>query len=172
MASQETALPEDFMPNEPDRRRSDSASRVIAAPVAKIYAAFSDAAALMQWLPPSNMSGHALEYDFRPGGHYRIELLYAEQDSGGQGKTTGRSDITNGTFLELVPDRRIRQSVVFESGDPAFSGEMTMTWLFESAPGGTTVTVTADNVPRGISPADHQAGLNSSLDNLAKFVER
>ncbi len=33
------------------------------------------------------------------------------------------------------------------------------------------VTVTAENVPNGISRADHDAGLRSSLDNLAGFVE-
>ena len=49
---------------------------------------------------------------------------------------------------------------------------MTMTWAFDSAHGGTTVTVTADNVPSGITKADHDAGLRSSLENLAAFVER
>ena len=34
------------------------------------------------------------------------------------------------------------------------------------------VTVTADNVPSGISKADHDIGLKSSLDHLARFVER
>jgi hypothetical protein len=34
------------------------------------------------------------------------------------------------------------------------------------------VTVTADNVPSGISKADHDRALRSSLDNLAGFVER
>ncbi len=88
------------------------------------------------------------------------------------GKTTGGSDITLGRFVELVPGRRIVQSVEFESSDRAYSGEMTMTWSFEPAPEGAMVTVTADNVPGGISKADHDAGLRSSLDNLARFVER
>lgn len=44
-----------------------------------------------------------------------------------------RVDVTNGQFVERVPGRRIMQSVEFESSDPAFAGEMTMTWLFESA---------------------------------------
>ncbi len=34
------------------------------------------------------------------------------------------------------------------------------------------VTVTADNVPNGISKADHDAGMRSSLENLTAFVER
>ena len=126
----------------------------------------------MQWLPPSGMSGRALEYDFRDGGRYRIELRYEGGMATMSGKTTGGTDITRGRFVELVPGRRIVQSVEFESSDQAFSGEMTMTWSFEPAPEGAMVTVTADNVPSGISKADHDAGLRSSLDNLARFVER
>lgn len=125
----------------------------------------------MQWLPPAGMTGRGLEYDFRGGGRYRIELRYADETSA-PGKTTGGTDITRGRFVELVPGRRIVQSVEFESSDPAFAGEMTMTWSFEAAPGGALVTVTADNVPSGIRKADHDAGLRSSLDNLAGFFER
>jgi uncharacterized protein YndB with AHSA1/START domain len=145
---------------------------VIGASPATMFDAFVSAASLMKWLPPSGMSGRALEYDFREGGSYRIELRYDAGTSSGSGKTTDRSDITSGHFLELVPGRRIKQSVAFESSDPAFAGEMTMTWSFEAAPGGTRATVTADNVPSGISQADHDAGLRSSLDQLARFVER
>jgi uncharacterized protein YndB with AHSA1/START domain len=154
------------------RRRSDAATRVIGASPDTIYHAFTNAASLMQWLPPSGMIGRALEYDFREGGRYRIELRYDEKMSTESGKTTERTDITNGRFLELLPGQRITQSVEFESSDPAFAEEMTMTWSFDTAPGGTTVTVTADNVPNGISKADHDAGLRSSLENLAAFVKR
>ena len=88
------------------------------------------------------------------------------------GKTTDRTDITHGRFLELLPGRRITQSVEFESSDQAFANEMIMTWSFDTARESTTVTVTADNVPNGISKADHDAGLRSSLENLAACVER
>ena len=112
-----------------------------------------------------------LEYDFREGGRYRIELRYDEKMSTRSGKTTDRTDITNGRFLELLPGRRIKPSVTFKSSDPAFADEMTMTWSFDTAPDGTTVTITADNVPHGISKSDHDAGLRSSLEKLAAFVE-
>ena len=62
------------------------------------------------------------------------------------------------------------QSATFKSSDPAFAGEMIITWSLAAAPGGTDVTVTADNVPAGISAEDHAAGLASSLENLAKFL--
>jgi len=118
------------------------------------------------------MSGRALEYDFREGGRYRIELRYDGKRATASAKTTDQTDITHGRFLELRPGRAITQSVEFESSDPTFAGEMTMTWSFEAEAHGTLVTVTADHVPPGISKADHGAGLRSSLENLATFVER
>jgi uncharacterized protein YndB with AHSA1/START domain len=153
-----------------NHRRSDTATRVIAALPDTIYRAFASATSLMKWLPPSGMTGRALEYDFSEGGRYRIELQYEKRRRSVSGKTTNSSDITNGHFLELVPGRRIKQSVEFESSDPAFAGTMTMTWTFEPTQEGTTVTVAADNVPDGISKADHAAGLRSSIENLAGFV--
>jgi hypothetical protein len=48
---------------------------------------------------------------------------------------------------------------------------MTITWTFTPADGGTEVTVVAEDVPDGISQADHDAGLRSSLENLAALVE-
>jgi hypothetical protein len=47
---------------------------------------------------------------------------------------------------------------------------MIMTWSFEAAGAGTRVTITAENVPPGISQADHDAGLRSSLENLARYL--
>jgi uncharacterized protein YndB with AHSA1/START domain len=116
------------------------------------------------------MTGSALEYDFREGGRYRIALRYDEAAPADAGKTEGRTDVSAGRFLALEPGRRIVQSVEFQSTDAAFAGEMVMTWSFEPTAAGTKVTITAENVPAGISQADHNEGLRSSLENLARFV--
>ena len=150
--------------------RIDTASLVVAARADEVYRAFSDPHALVAWLPPGDMKGRVLDYDFREGGRYRIELTYSGDTPAEVGKTTGRTDVTTGRFLSLEPGKQIVQSVEFESADASFSGEMTMTWSFEALPSGTRVTVTAENVPRGISQADHDAGLRSSLENLARFL--
>ena len=150
--------------------RTDRATKVILASAEQLYAAFADGDTLMQWLPPPNMTGRALVYEFREGGRYRIELRYR---SGGQGagKTTGDSDISIGRFVDLVPNRRIRQTVAFETDDGALARGMRMTWTFEPQLEATEVIVTADNVPAAIGREDHVEGLVASRENLARFVE-
>ena len=151
--------------------RTDRASLVIASMPDAIYAAFADPAALMMWLPPGTMTGRVLEYDFREGGRYRIALTYDDNAVPGTvGKTTERTDVSAGRFLSLKPGKSIVQSVEFESEDAAFAGEMIMTWLFEPTTAGTKVTITAESVPPGINQDDHDAGLRSSLENLANFL--
>lgn len=151
--------------------RTDTATRLIHASPDSVYRAFADAQALMAWLPPTGMSGRALLFEFWEGGRYRIELALEGEGHEASGKTTERTDITSGRFLELVPGERIVQTVEFESADPAFAGTMVMTWSLDPVSEGTRVTVAAQNVPSGISADDHAAGLASSLENLARFVE-
>jgi uncharacterized protein YndB with AHSA1/START domain len=150
-------------------RRTDSATRIVHAAPEAVYAAFAEGRRLMAWLPPAGMTGRALDYAFEEGGSYGIELRY--RDDRASGKTTRGTDVTRGRFVELVPGRRIRQTVIFDSDRAEFAGEMVMTWTFDPAPEGTSVTVTAENVPPGITEADHRAGMTSSLENLARFVE-
>jgi uncharacterized protein YndB with AHSA1/START domain len=151
--------------------RVDSASRVIKAPPADIYRAYVDPNALVRWLPPTGMKGRIETFDPRDGGEYRLVLTYVDANQSATGKTTRDADVVHGRFLELVPDRRIVQSVRFESADPSFAGEMKLTWNLNPAPEGTTVVIIAENVPDGIMRADHEAGFAATLDNLAAFVE-
>jgi uncharacterized protein YndB with AHSA1/START domain len=80
--------------------------------------------------------------------------------------------VSTGRFVALERGKRIVQTVEFDSEDPAFAGEMTMTWSFEPTATGTNVTVSAEHVPTGISKADHDEGLRSSLANLARYLTR
>jgi uncharacterized protein YndB with AHSA1/START domain len=152
--------------------RTDTAYRVIDAPLERVFAALVDREALAAWLPPRGMTARFERFDARPGGSYRLVLTYLDA-SGSRGKATVDSDIVEARFLDIVPDVRVVQAVDFESGDAAFAGTMTMTWEVTAVDGRTTrLDITADDVPDGISPEDHAVGLASSLANLAAYVER
>ena len=140
-------------------KRVDTASRVIHASSSTIYQSFETAHAMESWLPPQGMAGTMLEFAFREGGAYRLRLTYTEAQH------TVR-------FVKLLPHQRIEQAVTFKSDDPAFAGEMRITWTLEPGQGATLVTVRCEDVPAGIRPEDHQAGLTSTLNNLASFVEK
>jgi uncharacterized protein YndB with AHSA1/START domain len=151
--------------------RTDTASRVVAAPPEQVYAAFVDPGALTAWLPPEGMRGRFERFDLRPGGSYRMVLTY-EDASGAPGKATADADIVEARFVDVVPGERVVQEVDFVSDDPAFAGTMTMTWAVAPQAGGTRVDIVAEQVPDGISAEDHAVGMASSLANLAAFVER
>ena len=150
--------------------RTDTASRVIAAPCERVYAAFVDSDALTAWLPPGGMTGTFERFDPRPGGSYRLVLTYAAA-SGSQGKATADTDIVEARFIDLVPGVRVVQAVDFVSDDPAYAGTMTMTWEVTAVDDGARVDITADNVPDGISADNHAAGMVSSLAKLAEYLE-
>lgn len=150
--------------------RTDTASLLIPAPASTLYEALARPGAIERWMPPEGMSGEMLEFDFREGGHYRMRLRYLDPQQA-QGKTSADTDEALVRIIEIVPNVRIVTSVTFESDDARFSGEMKGTWSFTPTAGGTLVEVRAENVPEGISPEDHDAGLRSTLANLARFVE-
>lgn len=147
------------------------ASRVIAAPLAQLFAALVDREALMAWLPPAGMTARFERFDPRPGGSYRLILTYAAA-SGAPGKAKPDADIVEARYVDIVADTRVVQAVDFVSDDPAFAGTMTMTWEVSAADGGTRVVITATDVPDGISAEDHATGLATSLANLAEYLEQ
>lgn len=152
------------------RGRTDSASRIIRAAPEAVYRAFASAEAWTVWLPPAGMTATIEEFDFRPGGHYRLALTY-RRPGPGEGKTLPGTDVVEGRFVELVDNRKMVQEAEFVADDPAFAGVMTMTWSLAPVPEGTEVTIVAENVPPGIRAEDHDEGLRSTLSNLAAFAE-
>lgn len=143
---------------------------MVSATTERIYAAFVDRSALESWLPPQGMAGRFEHFDPRPGGSYRLVLTYADA-AAAPGKATADSDVVEARFVDLVPGVRVVQAVDFVSDDPAFHGTMTMTWEVAAVAAGSLVTITASDVPDGISAEDHAEGISSSLANLAAHVE-
>lgn len=151
--------------------RQDRGSRVIAAPLERVYAALVDPDALAAWLPPAGMTGRFDRFDLRPGGSYRLVLTYLDA-ADAPGKATADTDVVEARIVDVVPDVRIVQAVDFVADDRAFAGTMTMAWEVTAVAGGTRVDITADDVPDGISAEDHAEGIASSLANLAAHLER
>ncbi len=128
-----------------------------------------DPAALIDWLPPGEMTGKIHAFDARVGGGYRMSLFYPPDER--RGKTSEREDMVSMQFVELEPPRRIVEAVNFVTTDPAFIGEMTIVVTLEEVSGGTEVTFFCENLPPGLRAEDNEAGSRLSLEQLARHVE-
>lgn len=100
-----------------------------------------------------------------------MTLIFDTPGTTGGRKSSPTTDVVDGEFVEIVPNTLLRQHFTFKSDDPFFAGTMVMTWTLTPAPDGTEVAIVAENVPVGIRPQDHEVGMKSSLENLAKCVE-
>ncbi len=146
-------------------------SMIIQARPDEIYAAFVDPIALVDWLPPGEMTGRIHAFDARIGGGYRMSLFYPPTEAAFRGKTSEKEDMVTVRFVELVPPHRIVEAVHFHSDDPAYAGEMTMEATFEAMAGGTKVTLFFKNLPSGLRAEDNDAGARLSLEQLARRFE-
>jgi uncharacterized protein YndB with AHSA1/START domain len=144
-------------------------TRHMDAPRAKVYRALLDARAVATWMVPDGMTSDVHAFDAREGGSFRISLTYDAPT--GTGKSTAHTDTFHGRFVKLVPDEEVVEVVEFETTDPAMQGEMTISITLADADGGTDLAAVHGELPRGLSPADNEAGWRMSLAKLAALVE-
>ena len=134
--------------------------RVLRSTPERVYRAFTDAAAMVKWLPPHGFTGTVHQLDATIGGTYRMSFTNFN---------TGHSHSFGGKFLELVPGERIRHSDSFD--DPNLPGDMQTTITFKAVSVGTEVSITQEGVPDMIPPEACSLGWQESLTLLAQLVE-
>lgn len=134
--------------------------RVLTAPPERIYRAFLDAHALAKWLPPHGFTGHVHEMDAREGGGYRMTFTNF---------SSGNSHSFGGTFVELVPNERIRHTDKFD--DPNLPGEMQTTITLRKVMVGTEIEIIQEGIPAVIPTEACYLGWQESLTLLAQLVQ-
>jgi len=117
------------------------------------------------------MTGEVHEFEPREGGAFSLSQHYTRADGHPPGKSGEGVDRFRGRFAALVPGERIAWAVEFESADPAFAGEMTITTTLAPAGRGTPVTMTCEDIPPGIRPEDNDAGTRAWLEQLAAWLD-
>jgi uncharacterized protein YndB with AHSA1/START domain len=146
-------------------------SKWIKATPETLYRAFIDPAALAVWMAPGDMTGEVHRFDDSVGGGYQMSLYYPSSENAFRGKASEREDRYTARFVELTPPRRIVEAITFDTVEPTFKGEMIMEVTFEAEGGGTIVSMVFKDIPPGIRPQDNEAGTQSSLEKLARYVE-
>jgi len=134
--------------------------RVLRAPPERVYRAFLDADARAKWLPPNGFTGKVHESNATVGGRYRMSFTNF---------SNGQSHSWGGTYLELVPNERLRYSDRFD--DPGLPGEMTVTVTLKAVSVGTEMNVVQEGIPDAIPVEMCYLGWQESLVLLGKLVE-
>jgi uncharacterized protein YndB with AHSA1/START domain len=133
---------------------------VLRATPEKVYRAFLDADALAKWLPPNGFTGRVHHLDAKVGGTYRMSFTNFGN---------GRSHSFGGTYVELVPNERIRHTDRFD--DPNLPGEMMVTINLKKVSCGTEMSIVQEGIPEVIPPEACCLGWQESLALLAHVVE-
>ncbi len=144
--------------------------RHISAPRTSVYRALLDPSSVARWKVPAGMSCCVHAFDAREGGSFRISLTYDVPT--GTGKTNAQTDTYRGIFLKLIPNEQVVEVDEFETTNPAFRGEMTITMtLADAEGGGTDLVAVHEGLPPGLSPVDNERGWQMALAKLAALVE-
>jgi uncharacterized protein YndB with AHSA1/START domain len=134
--------------------------RVLRTTPEKLYRAFTEPGALAKWIPPNGFYCTVHDMDVRVGGKHAASFT---------NMTTGDSNSFGGTYLELVPNQKLRYTDVFD--DPNLSGEMTVTIEIKPVSMGVELNVVQEGIPDVIPTDACYVGWNESLMNLALLVE-
>ncbi|SDS60112.1 SRPBCC family protein [Opitutus sp. GAS368] len=141
-----------------------SLSRVIAAPPARVYQAWTTQ--LPQWWGPHGMTTPFCVMELRTGGSFRTIMRAPD----------GTEYPTRGVFLEVVPNERIVFTDAFDSGwAPNPGAFFTAITTFEALPGGKmkytarALHWTVENRERHEKMGFHQ-GWGESVDRLVSLV--
>jgi uncharacterized protein YndB with AHSA1/START domain len=141
----------------------------IDAPPPRVYDALLDPKLIAQWRVPDGMSCVVHRFEPCEGGVFRISLRYDEPDAAG--KTSAHTDTYHGHFEELIPNRRVVETLEFESPDPRMQGKMRIATELKEERGGTRLTAVHENLPTGVSPADNEDGWRQSLAKLEALLK-
>jgi uncharacterized protein YndB with AHSA1/START domain len=134
--------------------------RVLRAPAERVYRAFLDPDAKTKWMPPHGFTGKVHRMDPKVGGSYHMSFTNF---------STGQSHSFGGTYVEIVPNERLRYKDKFD--DPNLPGEMDVTVTFKPVSCGTELKIVQQGIPDVIPVEACYLGWQESLTLLAQLVE-
>ncbi|PAW67630.1 MAG: polyketide cyclase [Opitutia bacterium Tous-C1TDCM] len=134
--------------------------RVLRSPPEKIYRAFLEPAAMCRWLPPYGFTAAIEHLEAKVDGTFRMSFTHF---------ASGNSHAFGGTYLELVPNERLRYTDKFD--DPNLPGVIEVTVTLTKVSCGTELTVVQAGVPAVIPAEMCYLGWQDSLVQLARLVE-
>lgn len=131
--------------------------RKLKAPPARVYEAWTDAAQLVQWFGPENVTTSHAECDCRVGGHFRAVMI----------ENTGDRHEVSGIYKEVVPNEKLVFSWAWVTTPERVSQ---VTVRFKEEDGGTLLTLIHEQLFDEAAKAGHTHGWTGSLAKLEVFL--
>jgi uncharacterized protein YndB with AHSA1/START domain len=133
-----------------------SVSRVLPAPAAEVFAAWTDPDLLRQWMSPPGTIVSAVEADARPGGAFRLVMA-------GQGQEIEHT----GEYVEVSPPRRL--SFTWRSPFTGGADSLVTVTLEPRGEAETHLLLVHERLPSAAA-ASHQHGWGGLLQRLEEVL--
>ena len=132
--------------------------RVYQAPVAAVYAAWTDPEQMKQWMGPTDAFGESeVTMDVRVGGRYRIVMHSPD----------GETHRVGGVYREVVPNKKLVYTWAWESTPER---ESLVTLEFNPSGEGTELVLAHQRFADTQARDKHQEGWIGCLDRLGGFL--
>lgn len=147
--------------SENDHRPAIRLERAVSAPIDRVFRALSEPGDLERWMWGSIGSDVRATVDVRKGGRYRISTS----------RPDGQTWAMTGTYTEVVPDRKIAFTVVWEAPMGYEPIDEAVTVELVERGGETTVVFRHDGAFEAKARDVHAQGWSDVLDTLKQHLE-
>ena len=131
--------------------------RLLPAPIAQVYRAWTEPERMREWCAPEGMDVAEAVLEVRPGGRFRIAMRAPD----------GELSIANGTYQEVVPERRLVYTWRWEHGE---GGETLLTVEFHARGQQTELVLTHARFPDAAARDSHLRGWTSIMARLERWL--
>lgn len=135
-------------------------SRLIDAPPALVFLAWTRPEHAAQWWGPQGFTAVSCRLDARPGGSYRVAMRAPE----------GTIHTKRGTYHDVVPPERLSFSYAWEDAQGLPGHEMFVTVTFQPRDGKTLLTLRQTGFESATACDSHQSGWTSCVERFAHFI--
>jgi uncharacterized protein YndB with AHSA1/START domain len=133
-------------------------SRIINAPCALVFRAWTEPEQLTQWFGPAEVELRNLKAEIKIGGAFRVHFVSEKGDH-----------IATGSYREIVPNRRLKFSWTWEHYAMPNS---VVTVDFEDLGKTTRLMLTHEGLPDQEDASDHNKGWTSMIGKFARLIDQ
>jgi uncharacterized protein YndB with AHSA1/START domain len=134
-------------------------SRVLGAPIERVFTMLTEPGELAQWWGPSGFTVPELKVSLRPGGHYRFTMAPPE----------GEPFHLSGEFLDIAAPTRLVYTFRWDEPDPD-DRETVVTLTLTDVGGATELSLSQGEFATEDRLALHRNGWSESLDKLQALL--